>query len=449
MAYQPFDTDLDSVEPQDLAILSDTHEGWYVEYKSQFIKEKDIAKSLSSFANRHGGWLFFGVQEDPVTLTASSFPGISHDKLPSGLEALRNASKDLLRPSVYYEHRVFEGPIDAIQLPRERSIVAVYVPEGADTPYIHNDGRIYERVGDSSQPRHVTDRATLDRLAQRRRDAEELLRDSLERRFAVSEAEKNVSYLHVYLTSDPYRMRNHRFKGGFPDFTEIMRRQEFPFTNCYSGPSEYIARQTINTDTYMRLLSWHFSWNCDSFVTLPLPWMHPPPSAGRDWGGYDANGTFRRLLEEENQAIVRLLDLNIIAAYFIGVVQRHRSLVHDSEIEGPFYAKVRIENTWRTTPFIDCEPYFDHIREFGVPVVQEENIWTPRGVTLDSFILLDAIAADDIDAIQVPAAQRAVSLMLQVFSALGVPVEAVRQFSNELLDLNVKRQEFQQQQQLL
>ena len=115
-------------------MLRETHEGWYVEYKSDLLPARDLAKSISSFANQHGGWLFLGVRDNRETLLAESLPGIPDERVPEGVEALRNAAKDLLNPSVYYEHRVFAGPIDSIGLEAGRSILAVRIPQSVNNP---------------------------------------------------------------------------------------------------------------------------------------------------------------------------------------------------------------------------------------------------------------------------------------------------------------------------
>ena len=65
------------LQPPDLTILRNVHEGWYVEYKSQVVKASALAKSLSAFANTYGGWLFIGVQEQSGdNAVADEFPSI-------------------------------------------------------------------------------------------------------------------------------------------------------------------------------------------------------------------------------------------------------------------------------------------------------------------------------------------------------------------------------------
>ena len=190
MLYRPFAERLDDVSPEELIRLKEVHEGWYVEYKENLISNHDLAKSLSSFANQYGGWLFLGVKEDAQENVAASFPGIPDSEIQGVLDSIRNSAKDLLNPPVFYNVRIFEGPIDPIALPAGRVIVVVQIPEGPNSPYIHNDGRIYRRVGDSSQPFPVKDRGTFDLLAQRGEEAKEKLSDRILWSPVISKGEK-------------------------------------------------------------------------------------------------------------------------------------------------------------------------------------------------------------------------------------------------------------------
>ena len=63
MRFTPFDKAFDDISVGDLDGLMEVGEGWYVEYKSQLPNTRVLAKSLSSFANQYGGWLFLGVAE--------------------------------------------------------------------------------------------------------------------------------------------------------------------------------------------------------------------------------------------------------------------------------------------------------------------------------------------------------------------------------------------------
>ena len=55
-AYSPFDKALKDLLAADLANLKIVNEGWYVEYKSELVNARALAKAVSAFANTYGGW---------------------------------------------------------------------------------------------------------------------------------------------------------------------------------------------------------------------------------------------------------------------------------------------------------------------------------------------------------------------------------------------------------
>ncbi len=182
LRYTPFDVDLQEINETHLAELREVTEGWFVEYKSEVPNPRVLTKSLSSFANRHGGWLFFGIQEDSADNTAASYPGIPDAEVASTVQRIRDAAKDLLQPTVPFFHHTLKGPLADISLPSGRSVVVVRIPEGAFAPYVHNDGRIYVRTGSSSSPVAATDRTTIDLLYRKAEEKRALLDDLIDRR---------------------------------------------------------------------------------------------------------------------------------------------------------------------------------------------------------------------------------------------------------------------------
>ena len=254
----------------DLKEFYSISEGWYVEYKSLPIPPKDLAKSLSSFANQYGGWLVLGVVENKRDLTAEEFPGLSEQQVSNVVQTLRDASRDCVNPEVYYEHRVFDGPIKEIDLPAGKSIVVVHIPQGPEPPYVHADARIYRRVGDSSAPKPETDQSILDRLSRRAQQSRDRLEQMVTRVPLTSKGEEDNCYLHMTITSDPYEIGGHRFGGTFEDFSEIMGKDPIPFDNIFTRVGGFVARHITSNDPYYRLLTWDFDRYCHSFITLPI-----------------------------------------------------------------------------------------------------------------------------------------------------------------------------------
>ena len=421
MLYRPFADNLQEVPPEDLIRLKDVHEGWYAEYKGELIATRELAKSLSSFANQYGGWLFLGVKEDSEENVASSFPGIPKSQVQNVLDSIRNSAKDLLNPSVFYNVREFEGPIDAIGLPVGRSIIVVQIPEGPNSPYIHNDGRIYRRVGDSSQPTPVTDRLTFDLLTQRGEEARSRLKERVLWTPVTSKGEENQPFIHVSVMSDPYEIMGHWYSGRIAEFANSMRGYTVPFDNIFSTNDGYIARQVSTNDAYRRVFIWHFSRHCHSFVTFPIQ-MRPTVLEDPIWYEYENGRAFISKVFDAGLTSARILDLNILMDFLLGVVRRHRIVVGDAGVKGPFYLKANIENVWRTVPFVDHTKFLQHISNFGLPLNQESDMTVPIGPALDTFIVSQELS-------EVPSERDstvdlgAIMLFLSIVDALGIPRE--------------------------
>ena len=166
MNYSPFTKTPDTLVANDLDVLRSVSEGWYVEYKREVPKARSIAKSISAFANQYGGWVFYGIEEDGGLEgnRAAAFPGVPTEDLTCSLNLVREAAKDSIQPSPYFEIYHVSGPCDEIGLDEGRAIIVVVVPEGPRPPYVHIDGRIYVRVGDSSDPESEKDRTRLEML---------------------------------------------------------------------------------------------------------------------------------------------------------------------------------------------------------------------------------------------------------------------------------------------
>ena len=443
MLYRPFADHLDEVAPEDLARLTDVHEGWYVEYKREMIVNRELAKSLSSFANQYGGWLFLGVEEDTVFNVAAAFPGIPNAELQHALDSIRNAAKDLLQPPPFYNVKVFSGPIEAIGVREGFSIVVVHVPEGPDCPYVHNDGRVYMRVGDSSQPKYVTDRATFDLLARRGQESRSRLKERVMWSPVTSKGEENQPFIHMSILSDPYEVMGHWYGRGFEGFAETMKGFGIPFDNIFSTHNGFVARQVGRNDANKRVLTWHFSRNCHSFITIPIPTLSLN-RANALWREYAIGNSFVSGLLDTDLIYCRVLDLNIAMDLVGHVVRRHRILASEANVNGPFFLKACLENVWRTIPFLDHSKYLEHIDNFGYPIVQETDMVVPDGTALNTFVVAPELAVPPKEG-DLVSGEGPVELAMRIFDALGIPMAVLARSVDELHSAGKRSQEVQRQ----
>ena len=381
--YTPFEKALDDIAPEELCTLRDVHEGWHVEYKSDGPDNRALAKSLSAFANTYGGFLFIGVSTEGSSNVASGFPGIDKPRVDVILERLRDSSKDQLSPPVFFDTRVFEGPIDTVGLKDGRSIVVVRIPQGPDTPYVHNDGRIYRRVADASDPRPETDRTTLDLLFGRRQRAYERLEERIRQTPVVSKGESNQPYIHFNILSDPFEIMGHYYPASMAEFSDTMSGGGLRFDNVFRSNEGFVARQIMGNDPYLRGLTWEFSRRCHSLVTVPINVL------SRQESDSVSHEHFLSELDDFGLDSARVLDLNQVMGLTLAIIMRHRSLATIAEVNGPFYVKAHIENVWRTVPFVDLDGFLQNTTKYGFPLVQDTDILVPRGgVSLNEFIQL-------------------------------------------------------------
>src|SRR5258708_12713092 len=97
--YNPFSKPLSDIAADDLLLLKEVYEGWFVDYKSQPLPASDFGKHLSAFANQFGGWLFIGIDEGrPKTMKAAAFPGVPKTEVDKILIQLRQVSSAHLNP---------------------------------------------------------------------------------------------------------------------------------------------------------------------------------------------------------------------------------------------------------------------------------------------------------------------------------------------------------------
>lgn len=439
MRYTPFSNDISDVEPSELESLREVHEGWYVEYKSQLVRPQSLAKSLASFANQFGGWLFLGIGENKHSGTAGTFPGIPNEEVPQALESLRNAAKDIIRPVVEYRERTFPGPIKSIGLDSDRSLLAVYIPEGLNTPYVTIDGRIYIRIGDSSTPNHANDRATFDLLYKRGEDRRQLLKILTDRTPELSEVEREQSFLHLSILSDPYATLGHRYTASFSDFSGMMKKGFLPFDNVYATLDGFVARQVKGNDRNLRLFTWEFLRDGHSFVTVPMSRLTCSPSewtTGTDGqiGLLSRGETAREFCEVVHRyglSDCPILDLTTFADLVLAIFRRHRTIVSQTNKGGPLHTNARIANVWRTIPYLDLPEYIEHVKMYDIPLVQWNEFELPPAWNMNPCIVIpewDSVPNEP----EPGSDQGPIGIWLSVMEALGIPGDFLAENAGKL-----------------
>ena len=327
--------------------------------------------------------------------------------------------------------------------------VAVRVPEGNDTPYIHNDGKIYIRIDDSSSPITAKDKAIFNLLYERSESKRAFLKNMVEKCPDRSEEEEESSYIHLNILSDPYGTLGHWYEGTFSEFAESMKSENIPFDNFYSAPNGFIARQVGRNDRYLRMLTWEFSRNCHSFITIPCPQLPLPDpheigttEVWQAWEMYTTGFEFASSLLRRKLTMARVLNLNLLLPLLRHIFSMHRTIVGKANVRGPFYVKALVENVWRTVPFVDSNEYIEHTEKFDIPVVQDSKMLVPSGTALGSFIVspeLEVVPSELDQFLDYGAIQTWVEILM----ALGIPGELLMRITEELRQASIRESKIQ------
>jgi hypothetical protein len=266
-SFNPFRKAIDEVQVQDLAILKNVAEGWYVDYKREGIKTNDLAKHLSAFSNQYGGFLIIGIREDEDgSRKAGSFIGIPQEELASLSLQIREAAVSHISPPVLYEERVVIGPCEEIGLAANKAILIIGIPQGNNPPYIHSSGRIYRRLADQSKPKEETDRYILDDLWRRGKEERDSLSEFLKKTPELPVVQENSTWAFVYLVPnidfpDPkIELSFEKFRLYTVQCKESVGLPSMPMQSVYSAQGGYIARQVEKNNPGLACVAlrwWH------------------------------------------------------------------------------------------------------------------------------------------------------------------------------------------------
>ena len=430
--YSPFDKAIQNLQPPDLTVLKNVHEGWYVEYKRQVINAGALAKSLSAFANTYGGWLFLGVQEHSGgNAVADKFPGIPEEDVDGTLQSLRHSAADHLNPTPFFETTVLRGPCTESGLAEGRAIIAVEIPESRTAPHVHKDGRIYRRVADGSEPKPETDRFVLDQLWRRAEPLREMTRKWIERDPEFSQEEEKIPYVRVLLCVDPWRQHPAWLGAPLPEIRRILTTHgtvgipSVPFDTVHTTAEGLIARQLEGNDPHNYVSTWRLRRDLSCDIVLSLPFYAPggPDDLSIELDGYINAPGFIDILKEHRYPQPRIADLNFLMNMLIGVVSTYRRLLKLADAAGEFYFKARVLNAWRMVPFVDVATVLSEFKAHGLPMMMDETVTVPVGDDPDSFVLIDEPEIEETEYTeQLVSVTQATLMFMYIAEAFGLPI---------------------------
>lgn len=425
-SYTPFEKSFEEIKVDDLQALRSAREGWYLEYKRELPNASTIAKSISSFANTYGGWLFIGVSEkSKEDAVAGSFPGIARDTVDGALQAIRQSVASHVSPSPHFETKVLYGPSEAVGIEDGRAIICILVNWSLTAPHVHKSGQIYRRIADGSEPKPENDRFLLDQLWHRSDKLKEVYKEWVARDPEFSKAEADVPYIRLMLAVDLWDQRDIWAQFTLEEVRKIFGQTSsvvtaVPFDTVHTSSRGFVARQLGANDPHNLGLTWTLRRSLVSDIIIPLRFfsLNSVRETALVLRGYDGAAAFAALLIQAKYSSPRIVDLNFVFNILVGVAELQRRLMDAAKISGDYYVKAKLLNVWRTVPFVDVDRLLSDYSLNGLPMCLDGNVTSPPGTEPGTFLPVDGGGFDE------PAARillEAVGLFRPIAEAFGIP----------------------------
>lgn len=391
MPYNPFETPLgETLQPEDLKILvtQQVAEGYYIEYKRELPTAKKIAHSLASFANTYGGWYIVGVEtnEHNVATQISGFNPASH---PDPIAIVRDVVRHHIDPVPIFFPQV-------ITLDDGHLVLAVYVPENQETPFITKDGRLYRRTCDSSEPVPETNRYALDQLVERGKEVSKRFARFAEDKRSFSKAEED-GWLKIYVSPYPFGLIEQwevlSTSGIANLITASKQSVQFPFNDsgidisgniefnaAYLTPNSVVLRQTNIQNEAFNSLSIELDVFGRAKMFIPLQKVRLEDYDLSSIRSSIAHQQLSNRLEAQpNGRSTHLYCFDIgRVCLVIAVLTNYylRRLSNPLSLTG-FQVSLELDNVWRYIPFYDFDSWGSHVEHLGLPVLMENHVYFP------------------------------------------------------------------------
>jgi hypothetical protein len=443
--FNPFNKKLNDIEGMDFQLLTTVGEGWYVEYKVKPPSTRAIAKSVAAFANHFGGWLFYGIEEGHDTAgnsVAASFPGFPNAEIPRLMDRVRDSIASHINPPPHFELRAVQGADDG-PFPVDRSVIVVQVPEGLQPPYVHRSGRIYRRVGSSSDPKEESDRNVLDLLWEKGRRGASRIRQFIEENTEGIAAGSEKPFLHVIMLNQPLLNGVLDYDLGFNQFAEIMADGDpdsggLSMPNVYTEERALVARLVGSNDPTWSLPLWRYFPDGSSIFSSPIASFRPMHTDGRfvaAKGKYKWLDSFVQMAQTRMKSNFRVLDLNHLLLTLGSAVGKHAALLHADQKPGRTKIALLVEGIDRMIPFFDAKQFMAYVDVHGFPVLLQERTSVPHDYSdLAAFLPVDLSGLEDAGETKDAILNAAGVVWTRMLQAMGVPAGIFRTTPEELVE---------------
>jgi hypothetical protein len=399
--FNPFNKPIEEIQAEDLKVLRNVSEGWYIEYKRESIKTIDFAKHLSSFSNQYGGFLFIGIIESKDgSRKADTFIGLSEEQIASLSLQIREAAVSHVNPPVLYDEHLVRGPCEEIGLPENKAILIIAIPQGSNPPYIHSSGRIYRRLADQSKPKEETDRYILDDLWKRGKDKRDHLSQFLMKIPELPKAQINSTWAFIYLVPNinfpgpKTKLSFDKFRLYTSERLENSGQLFMPMQSACSVQDGYFARHLEDNNPSLACPA--IRWWHKGIVRLEIP-INTYSIGNFEYlhGKHKYTQSFITQIRKQGFDNIEIYDLSYLLLCLTSLSSVYRQLLRETGDNRDIYGTYELQNVFYKLPFLDSMKYQDRCSLFGIPIIQDRIIRYPQNPYFDNMLLLPSSKVND------------------------------------------------------
>ena len=428
MEYNPFNKSLGELNEVDLKGLLEHEiaEGWYIEYKSSVPKsgttrldQNKISKSISSFANTKGGWIFWGISTSNDSNKPLSIDGVDLTGFSNFEDQVAQVINSNISPRPAYHFK-------RVELETRKTVFVIQVEESPTPPYITSQGVIYQRENNESKP--IRDRYIIEKLNEKADSYYEAIE-----RFTVLDLPQtkgqndwNQTYLELYLMPLPFD--SFRFEKFYhSDFFQKVAARFYMnvdvnflfegeptkivplnlgFNSIFSSERSLIIRPLSEKNLIYKSTTVELFENGNLKVLLPLfefdaksipehyknsktieylldKYSPLETIARRSFypghSNYDTPPTTGRKETDFVNHIKFIDGLELIFAIMI-IIAKYKSVLEDSnfDLEINIGFRSRITDSWRKFVFFDDDDYLEKIKLYNIPLSPKSEIEIPE-----------------------------------------------------------------------
>lgn len=357
----PFYKNISEIEFEDIQMLIDNQvsEGWYIEYKESFpSKNYKVARSIASFANSDGGWYVIGIKEKSGKSYADEITPLNLEEIEGLKEKIALIVKDRIHPTPIFESKI-------VGCGEDEFVLVVYVDKGKDAPYL-TDGSIYQRVGEISDPKPLSDRYLLEKLIDRKKEFKLKIDEFCKNEFVnLPNFNQPLLEFYVYLDDDNLFFEDfftsefmdelkNNFNNGVEILPEVNVTSSISFSNMYSTLNSYILQNTEMNSIDNIGCAIEFFINGNFKFILPLNMMDKDEISPKLYQFYDSD--------------LKICNLPSSMIAFDTVMSQYKRLLGKQAFNGNVYVRFNLKNCFQLALYFDDDLFKDYILENGVPI---------------------------------------------------------------------------------